>query len=272
VTPVIVEFDEAAGSPLTGGDTLTVEHLSVSFGGVKAVQDVSFAVQPGQVLGLIGPNGAGKTTCVDAITGFVRSRGTVRLGSRVLSNRAAPERARLGVVRSFQSLELFSDLTVRENLLVCERRSRIGIVRDLFVPRRPELSPAAHYALQELGLVSVLDSRPDELSFGQRRLVGIARVLASNPRVVILDEPGAGLDHEEVAELSHLIRLVASWGIAVLLIEHHLEMIFSVCDQVVVLQAGKAIAAGSPEDVSNDPQVLEAYIGAHAPISTVDMS
>jgi sulfate-transporting ATPase len=268
--PRVTDLDDKPGSALRGGERMTVEHLSVSFGGVKAVEDVSFDVLPGQVLGLIGPNGAGKTTCVDAITGFVRSRGTVRIGSEDLGKHSATERARLGVVRSFQSLETFSDLTVRENLLVCERRSWLGVLRDLVVPQRPELSPVALYAVHQLGLTSVLDRRPDELSFGQRRLVGIARVLASNPRVVILDEPGAGLDHEEVEELGSLVRLVASWGIAVLLIEHHLEMIFSVCDRVVVLQAGKTIAAGAPLDVSRDPLVLDAYIGTHAPVSSAD--
>jgi ABC-type branched-subunit amino acid transport system ATPase component/branched-subunit amino acid ABC-type transport system permease component len=272
VEPARWDLGDVGANPLRGGETLAVRDLSVAFGGVHAVEQVSFEVRPGEVLGLIGPNGAGKTTCVDAITGFVRSSGSVKIGAEEISSMSAAARARSGVVRSFQSLELFADLTVCENLLVCEHRSWLGVIRDLIVPRRPELGAAARYAVRELGLASVLGSWPDELSFGQRRLVGIARVLASNPRVVILDEPGAGLDHEEAAELGRLVRLVASWGIAVVLIEHHLEMIFSVCDRVVVLQSGKTIAAGAPNEVSTDPSVLEAYIGSHAPVSAADGS
>lgn len=245
--------------------TLVVDHLSVSFGGVKAVQDVSLEIQPGEVHGLIGPNGSGKTTIIDAITGFVRSgQGRILLGDRDLSGQPARLRAQSGVSRSFQSLELFDGLTVRENLAVAgERPSTLRMLSDLIAPGSLRLNPASLEAIAQFDLTDVLDKQPDALSLGQRKAVAIARAISAAPAVLLLDEPAAGLDEHESDELAALIRTLAStWHIAVLLVEHKIDMVLSICDRVTVLQSGKILTSGTPAEVRNDPAVLDAYLGS----------
>ena len=185
---------------------LEVRGFRVSFGGVVAVDDVDFEIEPGEVVGLIGPNGAGKTTIIDAVTGLVRAKGAVTLGDRRIDGRKASTRAAFGIARSFQSIELFEDLTVRENLAVAsEPWSAISPLRDMVVPRPVRLSDTALAAVEDFDLQDVLDRNPTELSFATRRLVGIARSVARAPSVLLLDEPGAGLDTQEVIELSVLV-------------------------------------------------------------------
>jgi ABC-type branched-subunit amino acid transport system ATPase component/ABC-type branched-subunit amino acid transport system permease subunit len=242
---------------------LTVRGLSVSFGGIHAVEDVDLVVEPGKVHGVIGPNGAGKTTLIDAVTGFVRSSGTVTLGTVDLSRLKPRARSRAGVSRSFQSLELFNDLTIRENLVVAsERHGPLRYITDLFWPGRPAFSPAALEAIRQFELVELIDKKPDSISFGRRKTVAIARAIAASPSVLLLDEPAAGLGDHEAGELARLIRMVADeWNVGVLLVEHKVDMVMAISDSVTVLESGRVLASGSPEDVMADPAVIDAYLG-----------
>jgi sulfate-transporting ATPase len=249
------------GSP----GTLDVRDLTVRFGGVLALSDVSLSVEPGEVVGLIGPNGAGKTTLIDAVTGFARGyRGRVTLNGTVLDRWSARRRARAGLGRSFQSLELFEDVTVRENLQTAsDPRDLLGYLVALVWPRRTHLGAAALAAARTFELGGDLDRCPCDLSFGKRRLVAIARAIAAEPSVLLLDEPAAGLDDHERAELGDLIRRLArEWGIAILLVEHDVSMVFSICDRVVVIDFGTKIAEGTPAEIRDDDRVVTAYLGA----------
>ncbi len=247
--------------------TLRVEGISVSFGGVRAVDDVSIEVRPGEVHGVIGPNGAGKTTLIDAITGFARpGDGSVRLGEDDVTRWSPRRRADHGLSRSFQSLELFDDLTVEENLAVaCERhRPWRGLV-DLVRPGRVALSPAAQAAVQRFQLTDVLAVQPTSISFGQRKIVAIARAVAGSPSTLLLDEPAAGLGDLEADELATLIRQLAEeWGIGVLLVEHKVDLIMATCDRITVMDSGRLLASGTPSEIQSHPEVLDAYLGAVA--------
>nr|BFE61873.1 branched-chain amino acid ABC transporter permease/ATP-binding protein [Dactylosporangium thailandense] len=247
--------------------TLHVSGLRVQFGGVVAVDDVSLELVPGEVHGLIGPNGAGKTTVIDALTGFVRpARGTIRLDDVSIAPWSARRRARAGMARSFQSLELFADLSVRENLAVaCDDDGARRYVSDLVVPGRIRLTPPALAAIREFRLSDDLDRKPGELAFGKRRLVAIARAVAADPRVLLLDEPAAGLSDEEARELGTLIRTLArDWDMSILLVEHNVDLVLSTCDRVTVLEAGAVLARGTPQEVARDPRVVSAYLGREA--------
>jgi sulfate-transporting ATPase len=246
---------------------LTVEGISVTFGGVRAVRDISMVVRPGEVHGLIGPNGAGKTTFIDAVTGFVRTAGgSVHLGDTEISRWAPRRRAARGLSRSFQSLELFTDLTIAENLAVAsDHRSAWRYLTDLIRPGRVRLSASAQDAVRQFGLGQLLGVRPDSIAFGQRKTVAIARSVANSPSVLLLDEPAAGLDDTEADELAALIRHLADeWGIAVLLVEHKVDLILSVSDRITVLDRGSILASGTPEEIRNDPAVIDAYLGVVA--------
>jgi sulfate-transporting ATPase len=242
-----------------------VQGVTVRYGGVVAVDDVSFSVTPGTVLGLIGPNGAGKTSVIDAVTGFTRASGSVRLEGRDLMGLPPAKRARAGVSRSFQSLELFEDATVFDNLRAAsDPRDKLSFVRDLVYPASPPLPSSVVAAIREFGLEGDLDRKVQDLPYAQRRLLAIARAIASQPSVLLLDEPAAGLGDVETAELAHLVRRLADdWGFAVLLIEHDMNFVMSVCDRLVVLDFGSQIAEGTPEEVRNNPVVVAAYLGEH---------
>lgn len=248
---------------LTGRD-LEVRSVSVRFGGVMAVDDVSFEVQAGEVVGLIGPNGAGKTTLLDVITGFTRQQsGLVLFDGTDVSTWSPERRARAGIARSWQGVELFEELTVRDNLLVAEdSRSRLSYVRDLVWRDRRPLSPVAESVVEELGLRPVLDQRPTTLPHGIIKLVGIARTIISNPGIVLLDEPAAGLDNEESRELATLIRNFAErHGVAVVVIEHDMALILNTCDRIVALDFGRKIADATPREIQTDQIVIAAYLG-----------
>ena len=244
---------------------LIVSALTVRFGGITAVDGVDLDVQPGQVVGLIGPNGAGKTTVIDAITGFVRpSAGRIELDGHEITRWSTARRSREGLRRSFQSLELFEDITVGENIHAgADKSTALSWLTDLFHPGRLPLSPSASTAVRDFELQDDLDSLPGALSYGRRRLVGIARAVASGPAVVLLDEPAAGLDEAESRELATSIRRLADErNAAVLLVEHDIALVMATCDQIVVLESGRVIATGSPEEITNNAQVREAYLGA----------
>ena len=244
--------------------TLEVSDLTVRYGGVTAVDDVSLTVRPGQIVGLIGPNGAGKTSAIDAITGFTRAAaGSVRLNELDLTGKSATARARAGLSRSFQSLELFEDATVLDNLRAAsDPRDRRSYLVDLVYSKVPPLPGPVVAAIREFELEDDLLELVQDLPYGKRRLLAIARAVATQPGVLLLDEPAAGLGDRETAELAHLVRRLADdWGIAVLLVEHDMNFVMSVCDHIVVLDFGRKISEGTPEQVRNDPAVVAAYLG-----------
>ncbi len=221
---------------------LSTRGVSVSFGGVRALVDVDLDVPEGKLVGLIGPNGAGKTTFIDAITGFVRSRGTVELAGRDLSGLPPHERARSGLARTWQASELFDDLTVGEHVTVVGKRE-------------------TDETLAIVGLESAADKLPAQLSQGERKLVGVARAMAAAPSVICLDEPAAGLDTTESERLGRQLRQVVDGGTAMLLVDHDMGLVLSVCDVITVLEFGEVIATGTPEEVRRDRRVVEAYLG-----------
>ena len=230
---------------------LEVRNVTVRFGGVLAVNDVSLTVEPGTVVGLIGPNGAGKTTLVDAITGFTPSDGSVLLGSQVLDSRPPHQRVRDGLSRTFQTIELYNDLSLRENILVGQAAIR---------GRGEELSNLDS-VLERFGLGDLGDRYAGEISQGQRQLVSILRAMVGNPEVLLLDEPAGGLDSNESVWLGRRIREIADGGVGVLLIDHDMHLILGLCDQIEVLNFGSLIASGSPEEIRSDPTVTAAYLG-----------
>ena len=243
---------------------LEARALTVRFGGVTAVSDLDLSIQSGEVVGLIGPNGAGKTTVIDCLAGYVKaSSGTISLNGAVIDRLKAHERARAGVIQSFQSLELFEDLTVLENLLVAaDRRDNLAYLTNLVRPGRSSLSDAATAAVREFGLEGVLDRKPAELSYGLRRLTAIARAVATRPSMLLLDEPAAGTGETERDELRRLVRrLAGEWNLGILLVEHDVQLVVDVCDQLNAIEFGKKIAEGPPDQVRQDKRVVDAYLG-----------
>jgi branched-chain amino acid transport system ATP-binding protein len=241
---------------------LAARGITVRYGGVLAVSNVSIEVPDGHIVGLIGPNGAGKTTLVDAITGFVPCEGQVEIAGSDVTRLKPHARIRRGLGRTWQTVELFDDLTVAENVAVAiGSPSRWTTVKELFV--KPTLQHARiSEALDSVGIGHLFDAMPTELSEGQRKLVGIARAFAASPRVVCMDEPAAGLDTSETHQLAMQMRGLMSGGTSILLIDHDIGFVFGVCDHVVVVEFGAIIAEGHPRDISSDERVVEAYLGS----------
>ncbi|WP_379621043.1 ABC transporter ATP-binding protein [Pseudonocardia sp. GCM10023141] len=243
---------------------LHIDRLSVRFGGLKAVDEVSFDVEEGRFVGLIGPNGAGKTTFMDAVTGLVPSTGRIVLDGRDLNKYRSHQRVRAGVSRTFQSLELFEDLTVRENLLVAaERQHWWSLARDLVRPRpSASAAEAVDRAIMLLDLGAVADLLPPDLPLGRRKLVTVARALAQSPRLLLLDEPAAGLDSGEGLEFGLRMRALVEQGVTIVMIDHDMALVLRVCDRIQVLDFGKLIASGTPEEIRTSDRVIRAYLGA----------
>ncbi|QKT12794.1 branched-chain amino acid ABC transporter permease/ATP-binding protein [Rhodococcus sp. W8901] len=258
------ELSDELPSSTVAPTPLSVRGLTVRFGGVTAVDGVDLDVAPGQVVGLIGPNGAGKTTVIDAITGFVSpAAGQLTLGDHDITGWSTARRSKGGLRRSFQSLELFEDVTVGENIHAgADEATWSTWFTDLIRPGRHPLSPSASTVVRDFELEDDLGALPGELSYGRRRLVGIARAVASAPSVILLDEPAAGLDDAESRELAVAIRhLAVQRGAGVLLVEHDMGLVMSTCDRIVVLEAGRVIAAGTPDEISASAAVRDAYLG-----------
>jgi ABC-type branched-subunit amino acid transport system ATPase component/branched-subunit amino acid ABC-type transport system permease component len=242
---------------------LSVRSMQVTFGAVRAVDGVDLHVEPGEVVGVVGANGAGKTTLIDAITGFVSSAGTVDFGGQDLSGVSAHGRARAGLARSWQSLELIEDLSVFDNLRTASDAGRWwSTLADLVWPRRSKPTAMMRRAIDALALEDVLEAMPSELSTGKRKLVALARAMAGEPSVLLLDEPCSGLDHHEREEVGQVITTLAqSWGIGIMLVEHDIHLVRRVSDRIVALDFGKVIAEGAPNSVLSTPSVMAAFLG-----------
>ncbi|MFK4804693.1 ABC transporter ATP-binding protein [Microbacterium sp. ZW CA_36] len=229
---------------------LDVSDLSVAFGGLTALDGVSFDVRPGEVVALIGPNGAGKTTVFNAVCGLVRRRGEVRIDGTAAPRRTAALSAR-GVSRTLQGLGLFAGLTARENVL-------------LPVSGRRDDDDLVAAQLRALDLDDLAHRQVTTLSYPDRKRVALARALVTTPRLLLLDEPAGGLGADDIAGLGEVIARVAATGCAVLLVEHHVDFVMGLADRIVVLDFGRVIARGTPDEVRTDPRVEEAYLGVKA--------
>ena len=247
---------------------LEARGLTVSYGGLYANDDIDLDCEVGKLVGLIGPNGAGKTTFIDAITGFTPvSGGTVAFDGVDLADKRPDTRAGMGLVRTFQSLELFEDLTVRDNLLVAAEQPKwYSFLADIVVPSRGvrAVQEQVDQALEALGLSDLADTHPSDLSHGQRKLIGVARALAAKPKLLLLDEPAAGLDTQESKLLGRHLRSFLDLGVSLFLIDHDMGLVLNVCDYIYVLDFGKVIAHGTPAQVRADPAVIAAYLGESA--------
>jgi branched-chain amino acid transport system ATP-binding protein len=236
---------------------LQTTDVVVRFGGVHALNSVDLVVEAGCVTGLIGPNGAGKTTLFNVITGLQSpTRGKVYLDGKDVTSKPVHRRARLGLARTFQRLEIFGSLTVRDNVQVAAEVHR-RVSRKRF-----DAAEHAQQLLERVGVAHLADQRADTLSTGQARLTELARALATKPRLLLLDEPGSGLDSTESEAFGHLLVDLAGDGIGVLMVEHDMELVMQVCSRIHVLDFGVKIAEGNPEEIRSDPAVQAAYLGA----------
>ncbi|GCB52644.1 ABC transporter ATP-binding protein [Streptomyces sp. NL15-2K] len=232
--------------------SLRADDVTVTFGGIRALDGAGFAAGAGRITGLIGPNGAGKSTLFDVVSGLRRPRtGTVVLDGRDITRDTPARRARRGMARTFQRLELFGRLSVRDNLRVA---AELG-------SRRREAHRIADDLLERIGLTADAGTTADALPTGAARLLEVGRALAGRPGVLLLDEPAAGQDAQETRRFAALLRDIAADGCAVVLVEHDMSLVMSVCDQVHVLDLGKVVAVGPPEEIQQDPTVLAAYLG-----------
>jgi branched-chain amino acid transport system ATP-binding protein len=239
---------------------LQVEEVSVRFGGVMANQGVNLHADSGMITGLIGPNGAGKTTMFNVITGLQEpTEGRVRVDGKDVTSLKPHKRARLGLARTFQRLEVFGSLTARDNVLVAaEIRKRWA--RDGSDPKA-----IAEQVLERVGITHVANERVDAMPTGMARLVELARALAAQPRLLLLDEPGSGLDESETEGFGDLLLDLAREGLGMLLVEHDVDLVMRVCDLIFVLDFGRIIAVGTPSEIQQNPDVQAAYLGAEDP-------
>jgi branched-chain amino acid transport system ATP-binding protein len=244
-----------------GAPRLEAVDITVRYGGVVANDRVSLRVGPRQIVGLIGPNGAGKTSFIDALTGFAPASGEVRVDGRRVDGLAPHERRRAGMARTWQAGELFSSLTVRQNVQVAaERTGWSSVVTDV-LRRSGNSSAAVAATLADLGLGPYADSPTEDLPLGVQKLVGVARAMVGRPRVVLLDEPAAGLDTRESQVLGRQLRDVARRELGLLLVDHDMDLIFDICDEVYVLDFGRVLASGAPDAIRADDRVRQAYLG-----------
>ena len=251
---------------MTGGNLLVAEQVTVKFGGNRALSDVDIDVRHGEITGLIGPNGAGKTTLFNAITGLLTpTAGRILFDGNDISRLNTHRRARLGIARTFQRLELFTDLTVRDNLRVAgEIHNTWGGIGGLFGrgASRVNVARETERVLDLIGLANLADADVSTIPTGTARVVELGRALMIQPRVLLLDEPASGQSDEETRAFEALLRrLVRDDDLTILLVEHDMALVMEVCDRIHVLDFGEVIAAGPPDEVRNDPRVRDAYLG-----------
>jgi branched-chain amino acid transport system ATP-binding protein len=247
---------------------LKIKNISKNFGGISALTDVTFSIEEGEIYGLIGPNGAGKTTMFNVITNmFPPSSGEISFLDKKITGLKPHKITDNGICRTFQNIRLFSQMTALENVLVGgHSRSKSGVFSGVFRTKsqrleEEKLHQTAKELLELVGLTPFEDIAAENLAYGQQRRLEIARALASKPRLLLLDEPAAGMNETETEELVYLIRKVQQRGITVLLIEHDMPLVMKLCDRITVLNFGKKLAEGTPEEIQNNQAVIEAYLG-----------
>ena len=250
---------------------LEVKQLSIQFGGVKAVQNVSFSIEAGIVYAVIGPNGAGKTTLFNLITGvYTPTSGTILLDGEAIQGKAPNELARRGVARTFQNLQICMNMSAIENVMVgahlrLDRNPLKAALRWPSIVRRDALLRDESAELMRfVGLEKYIAARADSMSYGALKRLEIARALALKPRIIFLDEPAAGLNPKETIEVDELVRKVADSGVTVVLVEHDMKMVMNLSDRILVLDYGKKLVEGTGEEVRRNPDVIAAYLGTHA--------
>lgn len=247
---------------------LEIKKISKNFGGIQALTDVSFLIEQGEVLGLIGPNGAGKTTMFNMITAmFPPSSGEIAFMGQSLSGLKPHEITKRGICRTFQNIRLFSELTVRENVMVGNHcRLTTGVLQSVFRTKyqkqeEENVLKSSDEILEIVGLSEYSQTIAKNLSYGQQRRLEIARALASQPTLLLLDEPAAGMNEKETNDLFDLIKKIQALNITILLIEHDMPLVMRICSRIVVLNFGKKIAEGTPSSIQNNKEVIEAYLG-----------
>ncbi len=248
---------------------LEIENLTQRFGGLQALTDFSIRIDQEEMVGLIGPNGAGKTTVFNLVSGFYRpTAGAIRIAGRSIAGMKPHRVTALGVARTFQNIRLWKEMSVLDNIRVSQHhRLGYGLFDTLWRSRRyarreREIETEARKLLEVFGLTTVADERPPNLPYGIQRKVEIARALSVRPKLLLLDEPAAGLNTSDIQELIRLVRWIhAEFRVAIFMIEHHMDVMMELCPRIQVIDFGSTIASGSPEEIRNDPAVVTAYLG-----------